>query len=187
MRSGINSTVPRDGGAVLILALVFLLAVGLVTVAIGNMAVNANANTSNSHSQLLTQINLETEASLAIEATRDTFNYAGCASNCYSASGFSSAKMCTPTTAAISGLAVWCEGSGGSANGLPTRTVDFEVCKTVITPCAGSADVALFAEVVYMDVPAGEPQSADQCTAAFTATCGVTMSVTSWDVRLADQ
>ena len=190
------STASSDGGAVLILAMVFLLAIGLITVATAAMAVNANVNTSNAHQQLVTQANLESEVSLAMQAARNSYDYAGCTSvpapaadNCYAASGFSSSANCTPSAASIGGLSVWCDGSGASANGIPTRTVDFFVCRSGVSPCAGSPSVALFAEVVYTDLPAGEPQSADQCTrppTPSTATCGLTMSVTSWDVSLAD-
>lgn len=175
-----------ERGAVLILALVFLLAIGLVTIATASMAVNANANTSNAHTQLVTQANLESEASLAIQATRippgNSYNYAGCSSNCYATSGFSSASNCTPSAGAISGLTVYCEGSGGNGSS-PTRTVDFYVCKSG-NACPGNP--ALFAEVIYQDLPAGEPQTADQCTTTSTVTCGLTMTVASWDVRLAD-
>lgn len=178
----------NERGAVLILALVFLLAIALVTVATAALAVNSNANTSNARQQQLSQANVESEVSLAIQTTRVTYNYGGCASNCYATPpafpALSSQTNCTPGSGAVGGLSVWCVGSGGSNYGF--RTVDFYVCKSGVSPCAGSTKVALFAEVVYQDVPAGEAQTNDECSSLSTATCGITMSITSWDARLAD-
>jgi hypothetical protein len=175
---------PSDQGTILIVALVFLLVIGVITAAVAQMAVGASANTTNARIQQTSQADVESEVSLAIQATRSGYDYAGCSSGCFSKSGFSSASNCTPGSG-ISGLSVWCEGSGGSENGVPTRTVDFYVCQGS-SNCAGSATAPLYAEALYEDLPSGEPLSGDQCTATLTSTCGITVSLTAWDVRLAD-
>ena len=180
-----------DDGSVLILALVFFLGIGLLTAAVAGMAVGAGVNTSNARSQQVNQANVESEVSLAIEATRGVYYYSsGCTTSCYPASGLSTAaSVCTPATAtgALTTLSVWCKGSGGQANGKSTRTVDFYVCQGA-TDCTGSvtAPAPLYAEVVYTDLSPGAPFTADQCTTSVTATCGITLTIAAWDVRLAD-
>ena len=173
-----------EQGTVLIIALIFLLIIGVITAAVAQMAVGASANSTNARIQQTSQADLESTVSLAIQATRSAYNYAGCTTSCYAKSGFSSASNCTPSSGS-SGLSVWCEGSGGSQNNVPTRTVDFYVCVGA-TNCVGSTSAALYAEALYLDLPPGEPLSADQCTAALSTTCGITVSLTAWDVRLAD-
>lgn len=175
-----------DQGTILIIALIFLLVIGVITAAVAQMAIGASANTTNARIEQTSQASLESEVSLAVQATRSGYNYAGCTTGCYAKSGFSSASNCTPVSGGISGLSVWCEGSGGSGNGVPTRTVDFYVCVGSTNNCAGSSSAPLYAEALYLDLPPAEPLADDQCTTLLTATCGITVSLTAWDVRLAD-
>lgn len=184
-----------ERGTVLILALVFLVAIALVILATAAMAVGAQSNTVNTRSQVSSQINDENAVSLALQATRSVYGYStgtpSCSGDaCYGSPApsptFSSESVCTPSAGGISGITVWCEGSGGSKYGSPTRTVDFYVCASGVNPCAGSSKVALFAEAVYTDLPPGEPQTADQCAATSTNTCGISTTITAWDVRGAD-
>lgn len=174
-----------DEGTILIIALMFLLVIGVITGAVAQMAIGASVNSTNARIQQTSQANLESEVSLAVQAARSGYNYGLCTTSCYARSGFTSPSDCTPSSGGISGLSVWCEGSGGSENGLPTRTIDFYVCVGA-TSCAGSTTAPLYAEALYLDLPPGEPLSDDQCTAVLTNTCGITVSLTAWDVRLAD-
>ena len=184
----------RDGesGSVLILALVFILVVGLLIVATANFAVDASVNTVNSRTSQVTTATVESEASSAIQAIRGAYFYPGCSSSActtYAALGSAgTAYTCTPQPNTISSLGVYCIGFGGSANGTALRTVDFYVCAAGIN-CAASANsskVLLFAEVAYRDLPYEEDNTDNQCTQTTTKTCGITLSITTWDIRLAD-
>lgn len=176
-----------ESGAVLILAMVFLLAIGLVGVATAGLAVGAGSNTSNVRAQQLTQGNVESEASIAMANARTAYNFCS-GGSCYG--GPSSPKICTPASAGISGLEVICEGSGGSGNGQATRTVDFFVCKSGLSSAACTSTTspafAVWAEVTYTDVPSGEATTNNQCTALLSQSCGITATINSWDYRLAD-
>lgn len=176
-----------ERGAVLIIAMAFLLSVGLVAIATADMAANAGANTVNTRAQVTAQVNIESTVSAAVSATRTTYDYAGCSSGCYASppSFTSSASDCTPTQAANS-LQVWCEGSGGYENGSAIRTVDFYVCATGACSATSTSSAYMFVEAGYRDVPEGEAQSNDLCTATATTTCGITMTINAWDVRAAD-
>lgn len=189
-----------ERGTTLILAMVFLLAIGLVILATASFAVGANSNTINAKSHQTTLANVEAEASAAIQGVRSSYLYPGCSlgppptcPSIYSdpaktPNGVS--YSCTPT-GVISTLKVNCVGFGGFANGDGVRTVDFYVCPSGVADCAASAassQVALFAEVQYRDLPVGEQLTDSHCTPTpgDTLTCGLTVSFTAWDVRLAD-
>jgi hypothetical protein len=177
-----------------VLALVFLLAIGLVGMATAGLAVGAGTNTANARAQQTSQANLESEVSLAIENARSTYDFQGCTGDsCYAPAGsFSSPVDCTPPSAAggLANLRVVCLGSGGSHYGLPIRTIDFYVCgsSVSVSSCASTnpAAYALYGEVTYLDVPKGEAQTDNQCSSAVTETCGITATIGTWDVRLAD-
>lgn len=184
-----------ERGTALILAMVFLLAVGLVIIATANFAVNASVNTVNARGEQATIANAEAEASAAMQAIRTAYFYPGCdAGTCpkiYN-SLTPTSYSCTPP-GVVSSLEVNCIGSGGSAENQAARTVDFYVCQSAASggpadcaAAAASSKVLLFAQAQYLDLPAGETSTDNQCTATSTATCGLTLSVTAWDVRLAD-
>lgn len=188
-RSRPAATAHSEHGASLILAMVFLLAVGLVIIATSSFAVNASVNAVNTRGEQTTLANVESEASAAIQAVRGSYSSLACVSVCstpYAGSGTDS--RCTPSPNVVSSLGVYCVGFGSSFNGTGTRTVDFYVCVSGLdcAAAANSASVALFAEVAYEDLPPGEVSTANQCTATSSVTCGITLSINSWDVRLAD-
>lgn len=180
-----------EQGTTLILALVFLLAIGLVIVATSTFAVNSNVNTVNTRAQQASLASVESEASAAIQAVRTSFFYPGCSSaacTTYSKSAPGTSQVCTPQSNVVSTLGVYCVGFGGSANGQAIRIVDFYVCQSGIDcgASANSSKVLLFAEVAYTDLPPAEDTASNECTATSTVTCGLTLSITTWDVRLAD-
>src|ERR1700722_3310653 len=64
-----------DAGAALILALVFLLAIGVLLIALANFAVGAQSNTINLKSGRTTEANAANAATVAIEQVRTHYNY----------------------------------------------------------------------------------------------------------------
>ena len=197
----------EDAGAALILALVFLLAIGLLTMAIASFAVEADTNTSNVRAVGTVNLNAESVAMATIQAVRRTWVYPGetAATTQYYSPGASgtTAVNCTPTQI-NSPFFVSC--IGYSQPGTPaTRVVDFYVCATAnINPATNAAScsgnnqfIALFAEVTFDDVPPNQQPSAAACSAQYPGlyppgtsqgpdTCGITMAIDRWDVRLAD-
>jgi hypothetical protein len=211
------SRLPRsqqnDDGTSLILAIVFLLVIGLSILALANFAVGSSANTSNLRSASTTSANAQSAASVAIQQVRASFNYqvqgAPFALN-YNVSNptANDPAYCSPTWAESAySFRVYCVGFQ-SKNASPTRTVDFYVCDNsasvsfhTCTGCPPSGQctvssttpsvpnqVALFAEAQYNDIPPAAPSSTG-CSASppTVATCGLTMSISAWDLRLADQ
>jgi Tfp pilus assembly protein PilX len=199
-----------DSGTSLILAIVFLLVMGLAILALANFAVGSSATTANLRSASITSANAQSAASVAIQQVRANFNYqaqpATPALN-YNVSNptTNDPAYCSPAWAESAySFRVYCVGFQ-SKNASPTRTVDFYVCATSVsfqactgcpqtnTQCTVSSTtptvpnpVALFAEAQYNDVPPAAPGSTG-CDTTTIATCGLTMSISAWDLRLADQ
>ena len=189
-----------DSGSALILALVFLLATGLLILALATFAVEADTNTTNVRAVGTVNLNAESVAMATIQAIRTSYNFPGQPSTTYYSPGASSptALTCTPTQATTSFL-VACIGYA-SPGTTQTRMVDLYVCAS--SSVSGNAQtcylsntalanssaskIALFAEVTFNDVPPNQPASASACSAAYTATCGMTMAIDHWDVRAAD-
>ena len=193
----------RDSGSTLILALVFLLATGLLTLALATFAVEANTNTTNVRAVGTVNLNAESVATATVEAIRTSYSFPGHASTTYYTPGATnpSAVSCTPTEATTS-FVVGCIGYA-SPGSIQTRIVDLYVCATanVGTGDAGaqacyqtntalanssSSKIALFAEVTYDDLPPNQPAAAASCSSTNSSTCGMTMTIDHWDVRAAD-
>jgi hypothetical protein len=173
-----------ESGVVLLMALVFIFAIGMVIAAIATFATTAYTSSSNLSSQRATESNAESAATTAIDYLRSN----------YVALSTTASSNCMPPTAPMYGssstggvMTVTCTGSAtfGSA---ASRDVTFSVCPgTGATTRCGS--VLLYAEVVYDDLPPNAAPSADTCTPGTTAlpnSCGVGMTVVQWDVRTAD-
>lgn len=188
-----------ESGSALILALVFLLATGLLTLALATFAVEADTNTTNVRAVGTVNLNAESVATATIEAIRTSYNFPGQPSTTYYPVGAASptAVACTPTEATTSFL-VACIGYATPGT-TQSRVVDLYVCATAnvasaqacylsntAAPGSASSKIALFAEVTYDDIPPGQPASAAACSSLYTATCGMTMIIDHWDVRTAD-
>ena len=177
-----------DSGAALILALVFLLAVGTLIVAVGQFAVTAQSNTINLKAERALRANASSAATVAIQQVR--VNYAYQPDTSQTALHYDGTPyLCAPGWVNTSyKVTVFCQGTAypGTAS---SRVVDFYVCKngTSASTCtaAGSSSTVLVSEVIYDDVPAGQPTGA-QCSAGSSGTCGLTVSISKWDIRLAD-
>lgn len=186
----VRRTRSLESGAVLILALVFLLVVAVLILAISNFAVEAATNTTNLRTQRSLESNAEGAATAAIQNVRLNYGASQYGSVFGPTITWSNPVSCLPAGYPTSPtVAVWCK-----AYAIPdsptTRVVDFYVCPptpgvTAATCTAlNSQYVQLYAEVVYDDLPPGSVATA--CNAATNATCGLTVNINPWDVRIAD-
>jgi hypothetical protein len=201
-----HRTKSQESGAILVLALVFLFAVAVVTLALAGFAVGAESNTSNLRAESTLSANAQSAASVAVQGVRTTYDYnpQGTPLGYNEADANTDPAICSPDwVESETGFRVYCVGFWNKGNTLDTRTVDFYVCAKTVSfgSCTGcpvgaecsqqsvtpSRSVALFAEADYSDVPPGQPSSAAACVgAASPSTCGLYVSLASWDLRLAD-
>lgn len=183
-----------DCGAVLLIALVFVFAVGMVIAAVATLATGAFTTTYNLHQERDLEANAESAATLAIDNMRYSY-----AAGVFDAAIDTSTPDCMPGATPYQGLATYCWGysNPGSPN---SRTVNFYVCpagSTYVWPSSFSFqdpppecnNVLLYAQVIFDDLPPNAPPSADNCPTVVTpdpSTCGIVMTVHVWDVRTAD-
>ena len=182
-----------EQGAALILAIVFLLAMSILVVVLGNLATEASTTTTNVRDQTTIEANAESAATFAIQQARRSYSQAPYGSppgqfatpaNCLPANALSGALTQIPYQTS---LTVFCAGSRLGS----TRTVNFYVCgpnSVSLSQCtqANSSHELLFASVTYVDAPSGDLPLSASCGPSSSATCGVTMSINEWDVRTAD-
>lgn len=158
-----------ESGAALVLALIFILAIGLILVAITGLAGGAATNTFNLRSIRTSELQAENLTTEAITQARV------------------SASVCGSTGTSILSSEVYCV-QKTNALAVETRIIDFYACPnaSVASPCAPSVPgMLLHATVAYDDIPPNDP-AAPQCSGAQTETCGVSVSIMTWDVRSAD-
>lgn len=181
-----------DKGSTLVMAIVFLLAIGLVILALGDFAVQSASTNISVRAQAKVEAAAESAATAAIQQVRVSWQYPQTgASTTYSADlkATPSAYQCNPsgvTTAAD----VVCEGWQVGTS----RLVDFFVCGS--TYYSGASDplkaancqshTELFASVTYQDIPDGGSPNSASCTSSSNATCGIRMNIGQWDVRISD-
>ena len=168
----------------LILALVLVFAIAIALGAIAQFAAGSLKNTGNLKSQRSTEINAENATTMAIQNVRVSYN-----PTIYtSAAG----TPCLPPGAPGS-LVVYCIGTNTNRSATATRTVQFFTCPsgTSNTTCTSltNSSTELYAQVVYDDViQSALPPNNNLCgpTLGTTTSCGLSMSLTLWDVRTAD-
>jgi hypothetical protein len=179
-----------EQGAALILAIVFLLAMGILVVVLGNLATEASTTTINVRNQTALESNAESVATVAIQQVRRSYQYPVTLGNTQYGSPTSPgpAQACEPA-GALSGfsssLSVYCSGYIFGS----TRTVNFDVCGASVLPsqCTqGQRGLLLFASVTYVDSPTTVSPLSASCGPVSSATCGVSMTINAWDVRTAD-
>ena len=174
-----------ERGAALILAMVFVFAIGLLLVALGRIATGALLTTNNLHSLRTTEGDAETATTIAMRYVRTTFDpaiYPGPAA-CLPP-GFSIPSS-DPGTNVPNPMVVYCTGNTPNTSGF-TRVVDFYACAagTPLSNCTvGNAALLLHAQVAFGDYNFA---GLDSCNSTSNATCGVDMSIQSWDVTGAD-
>lgn len=177
----------NEDGVTLILALGFLLAIGLVISAIASLSSSAFTTAYNLGGQRALEANAESAATITIETLRYT----------YTPLSTSTPAVCMPTAAPIypstvgsNRMTAYCTGT--SIPGIPaSRVIEIAVCQvsnTAVNPPAGvCSHPALTAGVTFDDLPPNAPSVADNCTTSPAPnTCGIAMTINYWDVRTAD-
>ena len=178
-----------QSGSALVLAIIFLLAIALVILALGSFAVQASSTNVSVRAQAKIETAAETAVTAAIQQVRVSWNYPTQippVATVYSNSLLSTptAQPCTPS-GATSGEIVYCQGWQIGTS----RLVDFFVCGSSYAtndPATCLAKTELFASVTYTDIPDGGAPNSASCTKTSNATCGISMSIGQWDVRISD-
>ncbi len=181
--------VEDDSGAVLILALVFIIAIALIMLSLLSLTGNDIINASN----LQSERSLDYAADGATTASMQAVRY----SNTLGSS--SAAQPCMPNGASsitVNGVQVTVDCARGrrpnpmcikpnpSSLMCTTRVVDFFACGGAGSSCtATSQALVLSAQAAFDDYPSS-PGSTDNCSVSTgTETCGIGMAVDSWSVR----
>jgi hypothetical protein len=167
---------------VLVLALVFVLAIGLTVVALANMATNDTVNSTNLTGQRSVEYAADGATNIAVQNVR----YSG---NPYS----STPANCLPNGGSITlgGTAIWVSctrqqfnppnavGVGGSG---VTRVINFYACGTAT---CSSTNAVLQAQITFDDYSVSNSYS---CTwpGGPLSTCGTAMTVNSWILETAN-
>ena len=169
-----------DRGASLILALIFVFAVGLALVAIGGLATTSLRNTSNLQQLRSSESSAEAATTVALRYVQTS----------YAASIYShTLTSCLPGApgATVDSTVVSCvEPTIPSPPPGYSRLVDFYACpsSTVWSACtAASSSLVLHAQVAYSD---WSFTGANACSSSSQATCGSGIALESWDVIHAD-
>jgi len=173
-----------ERGATLIMALVFVFAIGLVLLALADLATGALLTTSNLRAQRTSGEDAATAVTIAVQATRYSYTpavYAGTLTSCLPAGitvASSDARLATSNS-----VVVWCTGDVHPLSAA-TRDVRFYACPagTAAAQCTGRA-VLLFAEVTFDD---RDTLGAASCNATAVASCGNAIDIARWDVSGAD-
>jgi hypothetical protein len=163
-----------EAGAVLILALVFVLAIGLTVVSLANMATNDTLNSTNLTAQRSVEYAADGAASIAVQNVR------------YSGNTYSSAPTdCLPNggSMTLGGTAVWVTCTKQQFNPVSgvTRVINFYACTSAT---CSSTNAILQAQITFDDYSVSNAYS---CTPGISlSTCGTAMTVNSWVLETAN-
>lgn len=189
MRNRTRHNRTDERGAVLVLALVLIVILGVAAVYLGQMSTGALLTSQNLKTQRSSVEDAQTAATVAIQYVRYNFSYY--TSHTYSVT---TAEPCLPPGVSIPSSApgssatnddiVSCTGkvSPGSA---ATRSVTFTVCPNAGSPTCTSTNGVLVATVTFDDQPASG--AAPSCNNNTVLTCGGAMTIQAWDLIGADR
>lgn len=172
---------PDEDGAILILALVFVVACSAIVLGLLNLNGNDLLNTGS----LRSQRGLEYAVDGAVDAAMQSIRYNG-----EGTTGSQSAPTaCLSSAMSINTYDIAVECGGTDVSGI--RTVYFYACQVALiadSTCSSanplSKESLLDAEAQYDDVASG--QTLPQCGGGVTTSCGESMSVVSWVVESAN-
>ena len=178
-----------ERGAILILALVLIVILGVAAVFLGQMSTGALLTSENLKTQRSSVEDAQTAVTIAIQNVRYNFSYY--TSNTYS---LTTAEPCLPAgvsipsslpgSSAVNDDIVSCTGfvTPGSA---ATRTVTFTACPNSGALTCTSSSALLVATVTFDDQPASG--AAPSCNNHTVVTCGGAMTIQAWDLVGADR
>ena len=158
-----------ERGASLVLAIIFVFAVGLALVAIGGLATSSLRNTSNLQQLRSSEASAETATTVAIRFVQATSTNPVAMASCL-------------PVASVDSTWVYCMKSSTAPPPGYSRLVDFYACPSVAI-CAGSPTLILHAQVAYSD---SNFSGTNNCSATLLSTCGSGIALQSWDVIRAD-
>jgi Tfp pilus assembly protein PilX len=163
-----------DDGAVLVLALIFMIVIALVLVGVVTLSGNALVNTSN----LLNQQSLEYRSQGAMQVAIQTVRY----SNTNFANSSSCFLSATGIQVGTNSPPVYVDCVTVPHNQLPANTevsreINFYACGTSSSNCS-STNYTLWATVDFVDGPT--------CASGSIGACGTTESIKSWLVHNAN-
>lgn len=167
-----------DRGSALIVALILILALGLVLGALATFARGAMATKTNLSTQRSLELNASNAVTAAIGSVRRTYTL-----GIYTSTG---GTNCLPSGILLTDdpYYVFCVGTDAPGS-LLTRQVQFYACTTAVSCVNTSADQVLYAVVDYDDVPTGAtPAGFSSCNSTSTSTCGIQMTVALWDIKV---
>jgi len=170
-----------DGGAALIIALIFMIALGLVLGSIATYARGSVTNAINLKNQRTSELQASSAVAAAMQNVRRSYYspiYTPAGTPCLYPNG-------TDGTLPANPFHVWCTGSIAPGSQV-SRTVNFYACPST-SSCAASGSVFLFAKGQFNDIPPGAtPINYSNCNSTGTSTCGIQMRVAAWDYKTAD-
>jgi Tfp pilus assembly protein PilX len=177
-----------DAGAVLILALVFIIVIAVVLLALVTLSGNDLLNTSNLKAQRSLEYAADGATTAAVQAVRNSYL-------AYNGTVGTSGALCTPQGVVITQLngdsmIVDCTNQAynpptGPNPSAQTRVVNFYTCHgTSVTAGACSASNALVQAQVTFDDYA--PSGGYSCSPGNTTTCGTAETIDTWVVESAN-
>ena len=162
-----------ENGASLVLAIIFVFAVGLALVAIGGLATSSLRNTSNLQQLRSSEASAETATTVAIRFVQSTSTYPVAMASCL-------------PVASVDSTWVYCMKSSTAPPPGYSRLVDFYTCPSGTPPgscVVGNSALILHAQVAYSD---SNFSGANNCSSTLVSTCGSGIALQSWDVIRAD-
>jgi hypothetical protein len=183
-----------ERGVSLLLALGFIFSIGLVILGISTFAANAFKTTVNLDQQRAREANAESAVTLAISNVRFNYNaFTSASPNCMPSTPANAWVYPTAIPTQSGAMTVFCTYSDQNVGSAASRVVNFMACPVSVSSTAApssscaQASAALYAQVTFDDLPPNASPLANTCTATGSGTtCGVAMTVDTWDVRSAD-
>jgi hypothetical protein len=180
-----------ERGAALILAIVFLFAFGMLFTALGGFATNSLHNTTNFRTQRTTLTNAETMATASMQYLRSSYGSSDAfysQTPQYPCPGTSSnIPSSDPRISGNDPVQLTCVATVNTVlNSSSSRVVDFYACSGVSGASCVNAKapvLLLHAEVIYDDYSTSGDRS---CNSSTSTSCGTGMTITTWDIPLAD-
>jgi hypothetical protein len=175
--SDVRSRLSRRGsdGAILVLALVFLVAVSLAVLAMSTWAGNSLKETV--HFESSSSVGDALGAAIQVEAQHYRYNYAGATDGL---------TTCTPGNGVVGSYSVevYCS-IVVNINAADTRVVTFYACLAGETESTCYSTPSLLATVSYDDYSrSGSTVNDSTCSSTYDElTCGSAMSIIAWEVR----
>jgi hypothetical protein len=193
LRQRLRDNARDEQGVSLIMAIGFVFAIGILVSAIATFATNAFITSYNLGHQRGVEANAESAATIAIDYERQIYDHTALAATPSNpANCMPPGNQIYPTNPSIPAhMTVFCAPLSVNPGTAASRVMEFTVCPvstSAMTPPASCGQTDLYTTVIFDDLPPRSGPAADTCPTISTPlnTCGIAMTVQSWDVRTAD-